>query len=518
MQKKVILIILDGFGEGKDYEGNAITRAKTPTLTMLRGKYPMGLLGASGRAVGIPEGTQGGSEVGHFTMGAGRIVFQPLEEINESIKNGSFFEKTSFKNACANMKKTEKSALHLVGMISDQGVHSDIRHLFALLELAKREQAFPIFIHAITDGRDVPERTAKKFITQITNKITELGLDEKMPEGPRKAQIASIVGRYYAMDRDSNWDRTQKAYDLMTLGKGIEETDPEAAIDHAYERDVKTDYYIDPIILNKNGIIKNKDSAIFWNFRTDRARQLTSLFTGEKEITSPIAKPYFVCMGQYSEKAAIVFPPAKVQNNLGQIISDHGLSQLRIAETEKYAHVTYFLNSQIETPFAGEERLMIDSPKCASYAEKPAMSAREVTEALLKKAEKETPPLIILNFANLDLVGHSGNLQATIQAVEIIDECLGKIIPAMIEKDYTILLTGDHGNAEYMTYDEGEKKGDPCPSHTRNPVPFFVIGKEFNATTKLKENGELKDIAPTILKILNIEKPCEMTGESLLNM
>ncbi|MEK7171328.1 MAG: 2,3-bisphosphoglycerate-independent phosphoglycerate mutase [Patescibacteria group bacterium] len=526
---KVLLVILDGFGEGHPYKGNAITLAKTPTLTELKQKYPWILLGASGEAVGVPKGTQGGSEIGHFTIGAGRIVWQSLEEINLTIYSRSFFEKPDLVSACHRANSTAESALHLIGMISDEGVHSDIRHLFALLELAKLQKVKKVFIHAITDGRDVPERSAAGFIKGIQAKIESLEME-------KEAKIATIIGRYYAMDRDSNWDRTKKAYDLYTLGKGAEDKvngearegdlghkvngearegglgqkDPLKALQNFYDKGTESDYYLTPIVLEKNGIIKNEDAVIFWNFRSDRAKQLTHLFTGEADLeTEKQVRPFFVCIGPFSEKAPVVFTTPVVKNNLGETLANAGVKQLRIAETEKYAHVTYFLDSQIEEPFKGEERIMIDSPKCPSYAEKPKMSAMGVTDALLPKLKSQEYQFIALNFANCDLVGHSGNLQATIKAVETVDSCLGRIVPEAIKNEYCVLITGDHGNAEYMIYEE---TGEPCPSHTTNPVPFIVVGNY----KKLKDSGELKDIAPTILEIMGIKQPEEMTGESLV--
>lgn len=521
---KVLLVILDGFGEGKSYPGNAITLAKTPTINELKKKYPWTLLKASGEAVGVPKGTQGGSEVGHFTIGAGRIVFQQLEEINRAIQDGSFFEKPALLEAC------EKKTLHLLGMISDQGVHAHMAHLFALLQLAKRQKVERIFIHVITDGRDVHERSAIGFIKQIQEKILELGLEDR-------AKIATIVGRYYAMDRDENWNRLQPAYDLYALGKGLKETDPVQAIQNAYDRGIETDYYIDPIVLKPQATIKNDDAVIFFNFRSDRAREITWAFTGENDLGIKIEKPvrpYFVCFGPYSEKAPVVFPTPVVKNNLGQVLAQHRLKQFRLAETQKYAHVTYFFNSQIEEPNPGEDRLMIESKRRHSYSEIPEMSAAEITDALLKKlkvaptsrrgtnglaslrlglAEKKYE-FIAVNFANCDLVGHSGDLKATIKAVETIDECLGRIVPEALKNDYATIITGDHGNAEYMIY---EDSGEPCPSHTTNPVPCIVIASPVEARrSNLTQNeGELKDIAPTILKILELPKPKEMTGNSL---
>ena len=506
------MMILDGFGEGKDYPGNAIRKAKMPNLNRLRTEYPLTLLDCSGNAVGLPEGTQGGSEVGHFTMGAGRIVYQALEEINRSIKDGSFFTKKPFLDAIEKVKATEKSALHLLGMISDQGVHSQLDHLFALLELAKKHEVGPVYIHAITDGRDVPERTAAAFIEKIQAKIKELGMDKGSPQG---AKIATIIGRYYAMDRDHNWDRTEKAYDLYTLGEGVREEDPVKAIENAYARNIETDYYIDPIILDEHGVIKDKDAVIFWNFRTDRTRQITEAFTGEIEPgfkQKKTVRPFFVCFGDYSTVAPVVFPPAKIKNNLGSVLADNSIKQLRIAETEKYAHVTFFFNSQVEEPHSGETRIMIDSPKVPSYADKPEMSAREVTDRVIKEIDGGKYQVIIQNFANPDLVGHSGHLDATVKACETIDECIGRIIPKALEKGYHTIISGDHGNAEYMVYEEN---GDPCPSHTLNPVICLLVSAKYKNAT-LKTGCGLQNIAPTMLEILDIPKPPEMTGESLI--
>jgi len=510
--KKVFLMILDGFGEGKDYPGNAVTHAKMPNLKRLRENYPWTLLKADGESVGLPEGTQGGSEVGHFTIGAGRVIFQTLEEINKSIRNGEFYTKPAFLEACERVNKAEKAALHLLGMISDQGVHSHTDHLFALLKLAKDQGIKKTYIHAITDGRDVPEKCADKYVKMIREKIAELGMG---PDSPTEAKIATMIGRYYAMDRDKNWDRTQMAYDLYTLGKGTIETDPLQAIQNAYARGAKTDYYIDAIVFDEHGKIMDKDSVIFWNFRTDRTRQITQCFTGEAEIgfkTEKTVRPFFVCFGDYSKKAPVVFPTVMVKNNLGSVIEQNSLHQLRIAETEKYAHVTYFLNSQVEAPFKNEDRVMIDSPKTPSYAQKPEMSAREVTDAVLKEIDKGTYSLIVQNFANTDLVGHSGDYKATVTACEVIDECIGRIAAKTLEKGYDLIITGDHGNAEYMIYEEN---GEPCPSHTRNPVIFLTVSPDY-AGQKFRDGGTLEDIAPTILQMLNIQQPSEMTGKSLL--
>lgn len=513
-QEKALLIILDGFGEGKDYEGNAITRANTPTLDKLRTTYPVSFLKSHGHAVGLPEGTQGGSEVGHFTIGAGRIVFQALEEINQSIAHEDFFQKKPLLDACEYVKKSEHAALHLMGMISDAGIHSSIDHLYALLKLAKDQGIVKTYIHAITDGRDVPERCAEKYIEALQKKILELGMG---PDSPTEAIIATITGRYFSMDRDNNWDRTEKAYNLIVSGEGIIEKDPIQAVKNAYARNIETDYYIDPIFLDEHGVIKDKDAVIFFNFRTDRTRQLTQCFTREKEIgftPQKTVNPFFVCMGEYSTKAPVVFPVKPVTNNFGSILSQNKIPQLRMAETEKFAHVTYFFNSQVHEPFAGEDRIMIDSKKAESFAKIPEMSAREITDRLVAEIDTTTHPVIIVNFANLDLVGHSGDYAATVKAVETIDECLKRITEKTLEKNYHTFITGDHGNAEYMIYDDGPEKGQQCPSHTKNPVPLILISAKYQSS-KLA-NGELKDIAPTILAMLEIEKPQEMTGENLI--
>lgn len=532
---RVLLIILDGFGIGKHYPGNAYFRARKPFFKHLFQKYPWISLKASGNAVGIPEGTQGGSEVGHFTMGSGRVTWQTLESINRSIRDGSFFRKKPFLQACRMIRRANqkgKKALHLIGMISDQGVHSHINHLFALLKLANRERAWPVFIHGILDGRDVPEKSAKKFILQIQKKIKELKMDQAIsPDGPKKACLASLIGRYYAMDRDMNWKRTEKAYDLYVLGRGKKETDPLRALDRAYGAGIESDYYIEPILFEPNGIVKDGDAVIHWNFRTDRNRQLTWALTSEKPPKEtglrkigfePKKKvqPFYVCMGPYSTKAPIAFPTPVIKNNLGETLARSGVKQLRIAETEKYAHVTFFFNSQIEKPFTREKHMLIHSLKTPNYARKPEMSALEITERLTKILDKKTYGFTAVNFANGDLVGHSGDLKATIKAVEVIDCCLAKLVPHAIKNGYDVMITGDHGNVEYMIYDRNPptgktpgKIGEPCPSHTTNPVPFLIISR--NAKKLKQRTGELKDIAPTILKMLGLSKPKEMTGKSL---
>jgi 2,3-bisphosphoglycerate-independent phosphoglycerate mutase len=504
---KTLLIILDGYGEGKDYPYNAVTRSNTPFIDSLREKYPTTTLRADSEHVGLPKKTMGGSEVGHFTMGCGRIVYQSLEEINRSIKKKTFFKKKALLEAAENCRKND-SKLHIMGMISDEGVHSHLDHLFSLLEFAKKEKLKKVYIHAITDGRDVPERSADKFIKKINQKIKSLKI----------GKIATIVGRYYAMDRDTNYNRTKKAYELYTLGKGIHEKDALKAIKKEYKRGTETDYYLSPILLDVDGLIEKDDSVVFFNYRTDRARQITHAFTEKKfehfNRLDDGVFPYFVCFGPYSKIAPVLYPTNEVKQNLSEILSKKGLKQLRIAETEKYAHVTYFFNSQIKEPFKGENRILIPSPKVASYAEKPEMSALKVTETLIKELDsRKKYDFIALNFANGDLVGHSGDFEATVKAVETLDNCLEKIIPKALKKDYSIMLTADHGNCDVMKY----PSGDDCPAHSLNPVIFIYISQDSDKV-KLRQGKTLglRDIAPTILKSMKVTPPKVMTGKSLV--
>ena len=500
--KKVILVIFDGFGEAPEGPGNAVTLAKTPNLDQLREKYPFGILQASGEAVGLVEGAMGGSEVGHFTMGAGRIVPQFLLAINRAIEDKSFFKNPALTDAFNYVKKSNKK-LHLLGMISDKGVHSDINHLLALLEWAKKEGLKDVYVHCIGDGRDVKERSIKKFLKTVQDKIDELGV----------GKITSIIGRYYSMDRDKNWNRTVEGYRLMTQGKGETFDDPFKAIDYFYEKDPElTDYYMPPILIDKNGLVETGDAVIFFNYRTDRTRQLTTAFVDPdfKEFEKTIGDVHFVCMGPYSEIAPVAFDVPKVENNLAQWLSKNAIHQLRIAETEKYAHVTFFFNSQIEHHVPLEDRILIPSPKVPSYAEKPEMSAPEITEKVLLALHDSQHQVIIVNFANGDLVGHSGNLEAAIKAVETLDECIGKLYNQAMEYGYTMLLTADHGNCDDMLYPDGSDK----PAHSMNPVIFLAADPE-NKIKKVRDGG-LADVAPTVLKLLDLEQPKEMTGKPLI--
>jgi len=521
-KNRVILIIRDGWGYSEHVKGNAVRNANVPNNDYYEKHYPWTILKCSGKAVGLPAGTQGGSEPGHLTIGAGRIVWQPFEDINVKIKDGSFFRNKALLRAISNCKKHD-SSLHLMGLFSDQGIHGTVDHLYPLLELAKRNGLHKVWVHCFLDGRDVPEKSAAEYIKEFNEKSKEIGV----------GKIASMIGRFYAMDRDNNWDRTEKAYFLLTRGLGVEEMDPLRAIKHAYERGGRsleegragdtTDYYIRPIVIVHQhekplATINNNDSVIFWNFRSDRARQITYALTDKKFDYFDRGngrKLTYVCMSEYDKrlKLPVAFPQEKVKENLGNVMSENGLRQLRIAETEKYAHVTFFFNSQVEKPKPGEDRIMIDSPKVPSYDRKPEMSAYGITDRVLLEIEKQKYDLIVINFANGDLVGHSGKLRAGIKACETVDGCVGKIVNLGLELDYTCLLTADHGNVEVMFYPNGEV----CPAHGTNPVQFFIIskdGKFMNAG--LKKGKGLKDVAPTILDIMGIKKPKGMTGESLI--
>ncbi|MBS3097817.1 2,3-bisphosphoglycerate-independent phosphoglycerate mutase [Candidatus Woesearchaeota archaeon] len=522
MKKKVILIIRDGWGYSKHIKGNAVRNAKIPNNDFYEKHYPWTILKCSGNAVGLPEGTQGGSEPGHLTIGAGRVVLQPYELINKHIGDGTFYKNKAFLKAIKNCKK-HNSHLHLMGLFSDQGVHGTTEHLYHLLKLAKKHNLKDVFVHCFLDGRDVPEKSADVFILDFLHRSKQIGV----------GKIGSMVGRYYAMDRDNNWDRTKMAYKLLVEGVGFKEKDPIKALKHAYKRGEEsknegragdtTDYYVRPIIIVNDDYhhfseIKDNDSVIFWNFRSDRTRQLTAALTQkkfDKIHRGHRPKTFFVCMSEYDKnfKLPVAFPQQKVSNNLGEVIAKHNLKQLRIAETEKYAHVTFFLNSQIEKPNNGEDRLMVHSPKVPSYDLKPEMNAFGITEKLLPEIEKNKYGLIVVNFANGDLVGHSGNLKAGIKACEAVDNCVGKIVDSGLKKGYVSLITGDHGNVEIMFYPNGEV----CPAHGTNPVPFFVISKDKKLQkTKLRKGNGLSDVAPTILDIMGIKKPKEMTGKSLI--
>lgn len=507
--RKVILIIRDGWGQGKPYEGNAISLANVPNHSYYTKNFPTSTLKCTGNDVGNPPDTQGGSEVGHLTMGAGRIVWQPYELINQKIKSGEFFKNRALLDAIGNCKKNS-SDLHIDGLFSTEGVHADYRHMLALLELCKRQKFERVFVHLTLDGRDMPERSALPLLEKAEKEMEKIGV----------GKIASVIGRYYAMDRDKNWDRTMKAYSLLVNGEGFKAASAKEAIEQGYARGDKTDYYLQAtaIVDNKGNPIaalKDKDSFIWYNFRSDRARQITAIINGfdycpEKPANRP--KVHYTCFCSYDSKwkLPVAFPQEEVKNNLGETIAKNGLRQLRVAETEKYAHVTFFFNSQKETPNKGEERIMVSSPKVPSYDQKPEMSAYEVTEKLLPEIGKYD--FIAVNYANPDLVGHSGVLKAVIKACEVVDECVGKVIKKALEKNYAVLLTADHGNAEQMLAENREID----PSHGFNPVLLTLISNEESLKKAKLVNGGLQDIAPTVLELMGIKKPKEMTGKSLV--
>lgn len=504
----IILIILDGWGLNPKKEGNAVALANTPTMDYLMAHYPWTTLKAHGEAVGLPEGVMGNSEVGHLNLGAGRIVYQDVTRINKAIRDGSFFENPTLVEA---MKKAKNARLHLLGLISDGRVHSSMTHIYGLLEMAKRHGLKDVFIHGFTDGRDTPPKSALRYIQAVEGYIKEIGVGE----------FATVSGRYYAMDRDTRWERTQLAYEAMVLGEGVKADVPTEAIEKAYERG-ETDEFIKPTVIIKNGqpvaTIDDKDVVIVFNFRADRVRQITRALT-QKDFSFferkkwPVLS-YFVCMTEYDKtfNLPVAFPPEHLKNILGEVISQHGWRQLRIAETEKYAHVTYFFNGGKEDPFPGEDRCLIPSPReVPTYDLKPEMSAPKITEELIKRLKIGKYQFIVLNFANGDMVGHTGVLEATIKACETVDLCLGKILAEIERQKGVAFVTADHGNAEQMIDYE---TGHPHTAHTLNPVPFIVVKAPVPAI-KLR-SGILADVAPTILTVASLPIPPEMTGKSLL--
>lgn len=506
--KPVALIILDGFAMREETYGNAVKQAHTPNFDRYWDAYPHTTLTACGEAVGLPDGQMGNSEVGHLNIGAGRIVYQSLTRINKGIEDGTFQKNEAILEACTHVKKS-KSSLHLFGLLSDGGVHSHINHLFALLEVAKEQGIKDVYVHGFLDGRDVGPKTALTYIRDLQEKMKHIGV----------GQIASLHGRYYAMDRDRRWERVEKSYRTLVYGEGNTFSNPEEAVEASYESGITDEFFEPTVIVNENSTpiatVKNHDAIIFFNFRPDRAIQLSEVFTnpsfhgfslGEKAPNNI----HYVTMTPYSDavKANIIYPPETLVNTMGEAVEKAGLSQLRIAETEKYPHVTYFFSGGEHKEFNNEKRILIDSPKVPTYDLKPEMSAYEVTEALLKEIENDTPDFIVLNFANPDMVGHSGDLQATIQAVEVVDECLGKVVDQIEKQNGVAIITADHGNAdEVLTLD-----GKPMTAHTTNPVPVIVTKKGLT----LRDGGILADLSPTACELLGVEQPKEMTGKSLI--
>jgi 2,3-bisphosphoglycerate-independent phosphoglycerate mutase len=501
-------MIIDGWGYTTEEKGNAVMAANTPVLDSLVEKYPSCLLQVSGEGVGLPEGQMGNSEVGHLNIGAGRIIYQDLTRINKDIKEGSFFKNQVLLQAMENVKNNN-SALHLMGLFSYGGVHSHMDHMRALVEMAKKEGVERVYIHAFLDGRDVPPQTA----------LEDMKSHEEFCKSTGIAKTATVSGRYYAMDRDKRWDRIQLAYDALTLGEGILAEDAVSAVSMAYERGENDEFVKPTVVTDEDGkpvaTVKDGDSVIFFNFRPDRARQMTYAFVNEDfDGFERKVKPevHYVCMAEYDEKldVPIAFPPETISNTLGEVLSKNNKKQLRIAETEKYAHVTFFFNGGVEKENEGEDRCLVSSPDVATYDLKPEMSAYEVTDQLLERIQSGKYDTIILNFANMDMVGHTGIVDAAIKAIEAVDECVGKIINAIIEKGGAALITADHGNAEKMIDYE---TGKPHTAHTSNPVRCLLV----NGPDGFKlHDGKLSDLAPTMLEIMKIEQPAEMTGISLI--
>lgn len=506
--KPVVLIIMDGFGINGNIEGNAVKAANKPNLDRFYREYPNTIIHTSGMDVGLPEGQMGNSEVGHTNIGAGRIVYQDFTRITKSINDGEFFKKKEFLDAIENCERNN-SKLHLMGLLSDGGVHSHNTHLYALLELAKMQHFDDVFIHCFFDGRDVPPDSAKKYVLELENKLKETGV----------GKIASIMGRYYAMDRDNRWERVELAYNAMVLGKGLYAASALQGVLDSYERE-EYDEFVRPTVITEFdkpvAVIGENDSIIFYNFRPDRAREITRAFVDEDFKGFKREKGFFplnyVCMTQYDaaiKNVSVAFKPESLDNTFGEYISKKGYTQLRIAETEKYAHVTFFFNGGVEKVYEGEDRVLIPSPKVPTYDLKPEMSAYEVTDEVLKRIASGRYDVIILNLANPDMVGHTGVFSASKAAIEAVDKCLGRIIPAVLAQGGAALITSDHGNAEQeIEYETGA----PYTAHTTNAVPLIAAGL---GNIKLKE-GRLADISPTLLDIMGLEKPPEMTGESLI--
>ncbi len=507
MDKKLtMLMILDGFGENNNEKGNAVKLANTPNIDKLMKTCPTTDIYTSGLNVGLPEGQMGNSEVGHTNIGAGRIVYQELTRITKSIEDGDFFSVPEFVKAIENCKQNN-SKLHIMGLLSDGGVHSHMRHLFALLELAKRKDFEDVYVHCFLDGRDTPPASAESYIMQLEEKMKEKGI----------GKIATISGRFYSMDRDKRWQRIEKSYNAMVNGIGEKAQSAISAIEGSYQKEV-FDEFVEPTVIcngdNKVATIDKNDSVIFFNFRPDRAREITRTLVDKdfKEFETKDLNLYFVCMTPYDEtmpNVEVAFKKERLTNTFGEYISNHNLTQLRIAETEKYAHVTFFFNGGEEKQYEGEDRILIPSPKVETYDLKPEMSALEVTEKVIEAIKSKKYDNIILNYANPDMVGHTGSLEAAIKAIETIDEVLGRVLEAINEVNGVLLITADHGNSEQMI---DYKTGEPHTAHTTNPVPLILVGME---NVQLKE-GKLADLAPTMLDIMNLEKPEEMTGESLL--
>lgn len=508
-KKPTVLMILDGYGLSDKVNGNAVAEAKTPVMDKLMAEYPFVRGNASGMAVGLPEGQMGNSEVGHLNMGAGRIVYQDLTKITKSIQDGDFFENEALLAACENVKKND-SSLHMFGLVSDGGVHSHNTHIYGLLELAKRQGISKVYVHCFLDGRDTPPESGKGYVQELADKMKEIGTGE----------IASVMGRYYAMDRDNRWDRVELAYNALVKGEGNMAEDAVEAVQKSYD-DGKSDEFVIPAVVTKDGkpvaTIKDNDSVIFFNFRPDRAREITRVFCadefdgfdrGERIHTT------YVCFTEYDvtiPNKLIAFHKTEITNTFGEFLAANHLTQARIAETEKYAHVTFFFNGGVEEPNEGEDRILVKSPKVATYDLKPEMSAYEVCDKLVEAIRSQKYDVIIINFANPDMVGHTGVEEAAVKAIEAVDECVGKTVDAIKEVNGQMFICADHGNAEQLIDDE---TGEPFTAHTTNQVPFIIVNAD--PSYGLREGGCLADIAPTLIEMMGMKQPDEMTGKSLL--
>lgn len=508
-KKPTVLMILDGYGLNDKVEGNAVAQGKTPVMDQLMADYPFVKGYASGMAVGLPDGQMGNSEVGHLNMGAGRIVYQDLTKITKAIQDGDFFENKALLAACENVKAHD-SSLHLMGLVSDGGVHSHIEHIYGLLELAKRQGIEKVYVHCFLDGRDTPPASGKGYVEELETKMKEIGV----------GAVASVMGRYYVMDRDNRWERVEKAYLALTKGIGETAVSGPEGIQASYDADT-TDEFVLPTVVVKDGApvatIKENDSVIFFNFRPDRAREITRTLCDDEFNgfdRGERIKTTFVCFTEYDVTIAnkqVAFVKEKITNTFGEFLAKNGLKQARIAETEKYAHVTFFFNGGVEEPNEGEDRILVKSPKVATYDLKPEMSAYEVCDKLVEAVKSGKYDVIIINFANPDMVGHTGVQEAAIKAIEAVDECVGRTVEALKEVDGQMFLCADHGNAEQLI---DEETGAPFTAHTTNPVPFILINAD--PAYKLREGGCLADIAPTLIEMMGMEQPAEMTGKSLL--
>ena len=509
-KKPVVLMVLDGYGLNEKTEGNAIAMANTPVMDKLMAEYPFVKGNASGLAVGLPDGQMGNSEVGHMNIGAGRIIYQDLTRITKDIEDGTFFENKVLLQAIENCKKNN-SDLHLWGLLSDGGVHSHNSHLYGLLEMAKKNGLENVYVHAFLDGRDTPPASGKDYVQQLEDKMKEIGV----------GKIASLSGRYYAMDRDNNWDRVKLAYDSLVTGEGVKATDAVKAVEDSYANDKTDEFVLPTVITDENGqplsLVKDGDSVIFFNFRPDRAREITRAFCDDKftGFERDFLKLTYVCFKDYDEtipNKLVAFEKEEIKNTFGEFLAAHGKKQLRLAETEKYAHVTFFFNGGVEDPNVDEFRLLVNSPKdVATYDLKPEMSAPEVGMDLVEAIKSDKYDVIVINFANPDMVGHTGVIPAAVKAVERVDSLVGDAVQAVKDVDGVLFICADHGNAEKMIDYE---TGAPHTEHTTNPVPFILVNAD--PSWKLREGGCLADIAPTLIEVMGMEQPKEMTGKSLI--